>query len=97
MKVLAELSFEFIWHLMFTEEDYLDPDFSVRWLSALGDHMNAMSPEEKAALAAVARDRQARWLAPPDEHGFTQRSQVTEEQKMFLEGLVSGDFFIQFE
>ena len=96
MKVLAELSFEFIWHLMFTEEDYLELDFSVRWLSSLGDYVTAMTDEEKAALAAVAKDRQARWLAPPDEHGFTQRSRVTAEQKAFLESLISGEFFIQF-
>ncbi|MGB3127738.1 MAG: hypothetical protein WBB95_28320 [Pseudomonas sp.] len=97
MKALAELSFEFIWHLMFTEEDYLELDFSVRWLSSLGEYVNAMTEEEKAALAAVAKDRQVRWLAPPDEHGFSQRSHVTAEQKAFLDSVVSGEFFTQFE
>lgn len=97
MKALAELSFEFIWHLAFTEEDYLDLDFSVRWLSSLGLYVRAMTDEEKAALAAVARDRQTRWLAPPDKHGFSQRSLVTKEQKAFLESMISGEFFCQFE
>ncbi|MGY2229863.1 hypothetical protein HX780_15760 [Pseudomonas tolaasii] len=97
MKALAELSFEFIWHLMFTEEDYLELDFATRWLSSLGEYVNAMTEEEKAALAEVAKARQARWLAPPDKHGFSRRSQVTEEQKAFLEDLILGAFYAQFD
>jgi hypothetical protein len=97
MKALAELSFEFIWHLAFTEEEYLDLDFSVRWLSSLGVYVNAMTAEEKAALVAVAMDRQARWLAPPDAQEFTQRNLVTAEQKAFLDSMISGEFFSQFD
>ncbi|AOE79443.1 hypothetical protein A7318_12815 [Pseudomonas lurida] len=97
MKALAELSFEFIWHLAFTEEEYLDLDFSVRWLSSLGVYVNAMTAEEKAALIAVALDRQARWLAPPDAQGFTRRNLVTAEQKAFLDSMISGEFFSQFD
>lgn len=97
MKALAELSFEFIWHLAFTEEEYLDLDFSVRWLSSLGVYVNAMTAEERAALVAVALDRQARWLAPPDAQGFTQRNLVTAEQKAFLNSMISGEFFSQFD
>ena len=52
---------------------------------------------EKAALVAVAMDRQARWLAPPDAQGFTQRNLVTAEQKAFLDSMISGEFFSQFD
>ncbi|VVM60231.1 hypothetical protein PS683_01254 [Pseudomonas fluorescens] len=97
MKALAELSFEFIWHLTFTEEEYLDLDFSVRWLSSLGVYVNAMTAEEKAALVAVALDRQARWLALPDAQGFIQRNLVTAEQRAFLDSMISGEFFSQFD
>lgn len=97
MKNLAQLAFDYLWHLMFTEEDYLELDLSVHLLEGLADDLAQMSDAEKAALAQVAKDTQARLLAPPDEHGYSPRSQVTAEQKRFLEELISGDFFTQFE
>lgn len=97
MNNLAQLAFDYLWHLMFTEEDYLELDLSVDLLSGLADNLSAMSGAEKSALAQVAKDTQARLLAPPDEHGYSPRSRVTPEQKRFLEELISGSFFTQFE
>ncbi|WP_025131402.1 hypothetical protein [Pseudomonas sp. PH1b] len=97
MKTLANLAFDYIWHLMFTDEDYLEQDLSVRMLESLETYFAVISDAEKAALALVARETQARLLAPPDEHGYTPRSLVTAEQKAFLEQMISGEFFSQFD
>jgi len=36
-------------------------------------------------------------LAPPDAQGVTQRNLVTAEQKAFLDSMISGEFFSQFD
>ncbi|MCD5994091.1 hypothetical protein KDX38_11335 [Pseudomonas sp. CDFA 602] len=97
MRALAELSFDFIWHLMFTDDDHLDPDLAVRSLEGLADCLTVMSDEERRAFICVARERKARLLADPDEHGYTPRRLVTEEQAQFLDHILSGQFFAQFE
>ncbi|EPL06889.1 hypothetical protein JFV28_12055 [Pseudomonas sp. TH05] len=97
MKTLANLAFDYIWHLMFTDDDYLDPDFAIRLQESMPDYFAIMSDAEKAALAQVAEETQARLLAPPDEHGYSPRSLVTADQKQFLQDLISGEFFTQFD
>ena len=52
-----------------------------------------MSDEEKAALSQVAEETAAMLLAEPDEHGYTPRKLVTEDQKAFLVALSSGELF----
>ncbi|KPB71409.1 hypothetical protein ACKUFS_08360 [Pseudomonas cannabina] len=97
MRVLAELSFDFVWHLMFTDDNQLDQDLAVRSLESLSDHFSQMSLEEKRAFIAVAHERKARLFAVPDAEGYTPRRAVTEDQAQFLEHVVSGQFFEQFE
>ncbi len=65
MRALAELSFDFVWHLMFTDDDQLDQDLAVRSLENLSDYFSAMSDEEKRAFIAVAHERKARLLQCP--------------------------------
>jgi len=47
MNTLAELTFEYIWLLMFEGEDVIDLDYSVRMQESLPDYFSAMSNEEK--------------------------------------------------
>ncbi|EPN66130.1 hypothetical protein A245_06924, partial [Pseudomonas syringae pv. actinidiae ICMP 19096] len=65
MRALAELSFDFVWHLMFTDDDQLDQDLAVRSLENLSEHFSAMTDEEKRAFIAVAHERKARLFAVP--------------------------------
>lgn len=60
MRALAELSFDFVWHLMFTDDKQLDQDLAMRSLENLSDGFSSMSDEEKRAFIAVADERKAR-------------------------------------
>jgi hypothetical protein len=97
MDTLAQLTFDFLWLLMFSEEDEIDPSLAERWLESLPEYFANMSSEEKAALARVAAREQRRLLAEPDEYGYTPRKLVTDEQKEFMESLISGDIFEELE
>ena len=90
MKTLAELSFEYMWLLMFEGEEVIDLDYSVKIQESLPDYFAAMTDEEKRALSEVAKEAQSRLLAEPDENGYTPRALVTDEQKTFMEALSSG-------
>lgn len=65
MRALAELSFDFVWHLMFTDDDQLDQDLAVRSLENLSEHFSAMTDEEKRAFIAVAHERRHACLPCP--------------------------------
>ncbi|PBQ12421.1 hypothetical protein CCL08_24180 [Pseudomonas congelans] len=97
MRALAELSFDFVWHLMFTDDKQLDQDLAVRSLENLSDYFSLMSDEEKRAFIAVAHERKARLFAVPDADGYSPIRLATEEQAQFLDHVVSGQFFQQFE
>lgn len=97
MQTLADLSFEFIWHLLFDGEDIVELDYCVTWQECLPDFFEKMSKEEKMALSISAQKTRDRLLAEPDEYGYTPRSKVTDEQKIFLESMASGEIFRQFE
>ncbi len=95
MKTLAELAFEYLWLIMFANEDVIDLDYSVKCQESLSEYFSALTTQEKEALSAVAASTQARLLAEPDEDGYTPRSLVTEEEKLFLSALASGELFEQ--
>jgi len=95
MQILAELSFEYIWLLLFADEDVIDLDYSVKLQESLPDYFSAMTDEEKNTLSKVAEETKSRLLAEPDEHGYTPRVLITEEQKIFLDALSSGELFEQ--
>ncbi len=97
MRTLAELSFDFIWHLMFTDEDQLEQDLAVRMLENTCDHLMKMSDEERRAFITVAIERRALWLANASANARSSRQRVAEEQKQILDDVISGQFFSQFE
>ncbi|WP_122434670.1 hypothetical protein [Pseudomonas viridiflava] len=97
MRTLAELSFDFIWHLMFTDEDQLEQDLAVRMLENTCDHLMKMTDEERRAFITVAIERRAIWLANASTGSRSSRQRVADEQKQFLEDVISGQFFSQFE
>jgi len=95
MKTLAEITFEYLWLLMFADEDIIDLDYSVNCQESLPEYFAAFTAEEKSALAEVAARVQASLLAEPGQHGYTPRKLVTDEQKQFLAALVSGELYEQ--
>ena len=97
MKTLAEISFEYIWLLLFGDEETIDLDYSVRMQESLPEYFNSMTQEERQALSLVAKEAQARLLAEPDDHGYTTRALVTDEQKIFMEALSSGELYEQWQ
>ena len=90
MKTLAEIAFEYMWLILFEGEEVIDLDYSVRCQESLSAFFAAMSQEERSALSEVARQTKDRLLAPPDEHGYTPRSLIPEEQEQFLNDVISG-------
>jgi hypothetical protein len=92
MKTLAELSFDYIW-LLFSDEDIIDFDYSLKMQESLSSYFESMTETEKEALSQVATQTKARLLAEPDEHGYTPRKLVTEDQKVFLDAVISGELF----
>lgn len=97
MSTLAELSFDFIWLLLFGKEDQITVDYAVRWQESLPDYFARLTAQEKDALSAVAANARSRLLAEPDQYGYTPRKLVSAQQKEFLDLVASGKFFKQFE
>jgi hypothetical protein len=95
MKTLAELSFEYIWLLMFGTEDIIDLDYSVQCQESLATQFEGITEPEKLALVEVAVATRNRLLAEPGEHGYTPRKLVSEEQRAFLDAFISGEVFEQ--
>ena len=97
MRTLAELSFDFIWHLMFADEDQLEQDLAVRMLEGLCDQLTQMSDEERRAFITVAIERRAVWQAESGADAQSGRPRSVQEQQQFLDDVISGEFFSQFE
>ena len=97
MKTLAELSFQYIWLIMFGTEDMIGLDYSVQCQESLSAQFEGITEAEKAALVEVAVATRNRLLAEPDEQGYTPRKLVSEEQKAFLDAFVSGEVFEQWK
>jgi hypothetical protein len=62
MKTLAELSFDYIW-LLFSDEDIIDFDYSLKMQESLSSYFESMTETEKEALSQVATQTKARLLA----------------------------------
>ena len=97
MKTLAEISFEYIWLLLFGDEGTIDSDYSVKMQESLPEYFSSMSLEERQALSMVAKEAQERLLAEPDEYGYTPRALITDKQKIFMEALSSGELYAQWQ
>ena len=97
MKTLAELSFEYIWLIMFGTEDIIDLDYSVQCQESLSAQLAGITEAEKSALVEVAVAARNRLLAEPNAHGYTPRKLVSQEQKAFLDAFISGEVFTRWQ
>ena len=93
MKNLADIVLQYYWFLNFCSDDELDPDTAVREIEGLADTiMNSFTFEEREELQEAAKRSLATWLREPDEHGYTPRKLLTEDQRSFLESIAEGQF-----
>ncbi|RYG58297.1 hypothetical protein EON80_27330 [bacterium] len=93
MKNLADSVLDYLWFLEFSDEDICDPDYSLKLLENLAVEIKEnYSDAEKEALQDAAKRRLEDWLQKPDEHGYSPRGRLTDDQKLFLEALASGRF-----
>ena len=93
MTNLAQITFDYIWMMLFADEDNIDLDYSVSMIEELSLALPKFTAEEQDAVAEVAREAKARLLAEPDEYGYTPRDLVSEEQKAFLEAAISKEMY----
>jgi hypothetical protein len=93
MNNLAHSVLDYFWYLNFSEEDDADPDVTGRFIEELVHSIEtAYSDTERNALMVAASERLATWLRPPDEHGYSPRALLTQEQRAFLEAIARGHF-----
>jgi hypothetical protein len=90
---LAQITFDHMWLILFGEENVIDLDYSVKLLEQLSSTLASFTAAEKEALAQVAQEAKNRLLAEPDEFGYTPRALVTDEQRRFLDGVISGEIY----
>lgn len=95
MKTLAELTFDYLWLLMFEGEEVIDLDYAVKIQESLPEYFASLTDEEKQTLSEVAKEAQSRLLAEPDKDGYTPRKLITDDQKVFMEALSTGELFEQ--
>ena len=93
MKTLAEMSFEYVWLLLFGNEDTVDREYASSMSGAISDFFQSMDDSERAAFSQAAAKAKAGLLAEPDEYGYTPRKLVTEHEKIFLDAAISGDIY----
>jgi predicted HicB family RNase H-like nuclease len=93
MKNLADVVLHYYWFLNFCSDDELDPDTAVKEMESLADTiMNSFTVAEREELQAAAKRSLTTWLREPDEHGYTPRKLLTEDQRIFLESIAEGQF-----
>lgn len=93
MNNLADAVLDYFWFLNFSSEDEADLDLTVQKLEELAYQIEtSFSDIEKEALKEAAKRRLAWWLSEPDEHGYTPRKLLSEDQKSFLEDIAAGRF-----
>lgn len=96
MKTLADMTFEYIWLMMFGDEDQIAPDYAVQLQESLSLYFNEMTSAEKTALSQAAERARDFLLADPDENGFTPQALVSNEQREMLDAFISGEAFESF-
>jgi hypothetical protein len=93
MEHLAQMAFDHMWLILFSGEEVIDLHYSVKLLEELPSAVALFTPAEQDALAAVGQKVKDRLLAEPDEYGHTPRSRVTNEQRRFLDGVISKEIY----
>lgn len=85
------MAFDHMWLVLFGDEEVIDLHYSVTRMEQFPSELSEFTPSEKSALAAVGQEVKNRLLAEPDEYGYTPRSQITEEQRRFLDAVINND------
>ena len=93
MNNLADAVLDYYWFLNFSTDEEAEMDTTVELMEVLSHQIeNEFSEGEKQALMDAARRRLGEWLREPDEHGYTPRQLLSDEQKEFLEEIARGEF-----
>ncbi len=93
MKNLAKTLVEVYYDLNFVEEDYAELDWSLKQCEEIQHAMEeSFSIEEQEMVKLAAKNYLARLTRDPDEHGYTPRSLVSDEQRQFLTQISLGNF-----
>jgi hypothetical protein len=87
------MAFDHMWLILFSDEDVFDLDYSAKSLEELPLALAAFNAAEKDALAEVGQEVKNRLLAEPDEYGYTPRALVTDEQRRFLDAVISKEIY----
>lgn len=93
MNHLAQMAFNHMWLILFSDEDVIDLDYSVKLLDELPLALADFTPKERDAMAEVGQEVKNRLLAEPDQYGYTPRALVTDEQRRFLDAVVSKEIY----
>ena len=91
MKTLADIAIDYFSLLMF--EGPLDAEDASALSQAIPVYLEAMSPDERVAFSAAAQRALDRLTAPPDEHGYSPRTTVKQDELAFLKSAAAGDIF----
>ena len=94
MQKLADWVLHYFWTLNFSGDDIgFDEDWAVKEIESLVYGIeNTFTDVEREALKDAAKRSLARWLAEPDEHGYTPRGLLKPQQRDFLETIAAGKF-----
>ncbi|MDC6379856.1 hypothetical protein BW687_006635 [Pseudomonas graminis] len=94
MNNLADLALNYLWTLNFSSDDLgFDEDWVVKEIESISHEMeHNFTDAERQAVKESASRALTRWLRGPDEHGYTPRTLLKPEQRIFLECIASGKF-----
>lgn len=94
MKRLADEYINYFWNLLFNADSFFcDEDFVSDEIERLSFQLTEeFSSDEQKAIISAAKEWLESWTAEPDEHGYTRRDLLTQDQKEFLEHLANGKF-----
>jgi hypothetical protein len=93
MKTLAQVLLQALEALSTVDEPGLDTAECADLTNDTWGALGAASPAERAALSEAATTRLRELLRPPDEHGYSPRGLVTDEQGKLLESIADGSAF----
>ncbi|MBX3426397.1 MAG: hypothetical protein KF688_12015 [Pirellulales bacterium] len=93
MEHLAQLAFEHMMLIQFSDEGDIDPDYSLKLVEALATVLPTFAPEEQDALATIAKRVRDQINAPPDEYGYQPGLLTSVEEREFVDAIISKKAF----
>lgn len=92
---LAQVAFDYMWLILFGNDEMIDADYSVKLLEELPLVLAGFTPSEQEVLSSVGKMVKSRLLAEPDEYGYTPRDLVTDEQRRFLDAVINKEIYTE--